>query len=249
VNEREAAVDKIFEGFQPPTENWSKLPHNFIGVLPLVKTIGELKIILYILRHTWGYQDVEKRITIDEFMHGRKRRDQSRIDAGTGLSKPTVLAGLKAAEAHGFVSVEIDARDGGRVKKTFKLCMSGVKFLYPCGQVSLPRSEKETIERNDDDGLPTACRDAYHSLVFLGVDPDVARTEAGTLDPDFVIGWSAALQGANISGTAKNLPGLILSKLRADNPVWPEVDPGSIARLIKDVNRWRTNVDLRKTPI
>jgi len=34
--------------------------------------------VLYILRHTWGFQDTSKRITSDEFEHGRKRIDGTR---------------------------------------------------------------------------------------------------------------------------------------------------------------------------
>src|ERR1051326_4825903 len=44
------------------------------------------KLVCYVLRHTIGYQQeyAPKRITLDEFEHGRKRRDGSRIDHGTG---------------------------------------------------------------------------------------------------------------------------------------------------------------------
>ena len=56
-----------FSGFVPPTENYSKLPHAMIEALPLVTSLAEMKVILYVLRHTWGYQDDEKRINLDEF--------------------------------------------------------------------------------------------------------------------------------------------------------------------------------------
>jgi DNA-binding MarR family transcriptional regulator len=149
-----------FAGFRPPTENWSKLPHEFIDVLPQVETIGEMKVILYILRHTWGFQDTEKKITVDEFVNGRKRRDGSRLDSGTGLSAPTVRNGLDRAEAHGFIAVETDERDKGRIRKYYSLVMQaeteqGEKVLppdgkgfTPRGQKVLPRTEKETLERN-----------------------------------------------------------------------------------------------------
>jgi len=44
----------MFPGFTEPTENWSKLPHSLIGALPDIRTVAELKVILYILRHTWA---------------------------------------------------------------------------------------------------------------------------------------------------------------------------------------------------
>jgi hypothetical protein len=149
-----------FNGFEEPKENWSKLPHAFIGALPLVETEGELKVILYILRHTWGFQDTEKKITLDEFKNGRKRRDRTRLDAGTGLSKPTIIDGLERAEQHGFINVEVNDSDKARVKKLYSLRMSkdftpDVKELDTSGKEPLQRSEKETLERNPSN-IPAA---------------------------------------------------------------------------------------------
>ncbi len=115
---------KKFKGFSDPKENWSKLPHEFIEALPTINSMSELKCILYILRHTWGYHDERKRITTDEFMDGRKRKDGTRIDSGTGLSKKSVILGLQRAEKHGFIEVDLDKRDMARMKKSYKLRMS-----------------------------------------------------------------------------------------------------------------------------
>jgi len=145
-----------FEGFEDPKENWSKLPHALIGALPLVETVGELKIILYILRHTWGFHDDQKKITLDEFANGRKRKDGSRLDCGTGLTIPTIRDGIKRAVKHGFIIHTQDAKDKARVKNFYTLKMRGEKLLHAeCKkdsvgmQNSLPRSEKETLDRNN----------------------------------------------------------------------------------------------------
>lgn len=150
-----------FQGFRPPEQNWSKLPHAMIEALPLVETVGELKVILYILRHTWGYQEYDdpKKITLDEFENGRRRRDRTRMDSGTGLSRPTIIDGLERAEKHGFIIVEYDESDSARVKKFYSIrtitadeglrnFTPGVKELYPRGKETLPRSEKDTSETN-----------------------------------------------------------------------------------------------------
>lgn len=110
-----------FAGFDDPQENWSKLPHEFVNRLPQFTSMSEMKVVLYILRHTWGYHDPKKVITIDEFMHGRKRKDDSRIDAGTGLSRSSVIDGLRTAVAHGFVCTSIDDSDAARIEKTYWL--------------------------------------------------------------------------------------------------------------------------------
>jgi hypothetical protein len=124
VGESEIKTDqqpKKFPGFPEPKENWSKLPHTLIEYLHLIKSAGELNVILYVLRHTWGYHDTEKKITLDEFKNGRKRKDGTRIDKGTGLAKVTIISGIKKAVEHGFLKVETDDTDRGRIKKYYSL--------------------------------------------------------------------------------------------------------------------------------
>jgi hypothetical protein len=115
-----------FAGFEEPTENWSKLPHALIGALGLMTSESEIKVVLYILRHTWGYHDDSKRISLDEFANGRKKSKAGRIDAGTGLSVNAVKDGLRRAIQHGFIVVQEDTRDKGRITRTYSLNMLGV---------------------------------------------------------------------------------------------------------------------------
>lgn len=148
----------LFNGFITPDENWSKLPHQLIDALPLIDSEGECKVILYILRHTWGYRDTEKKITIDEFCNGRKRKDGSRIDGGTGMSVNAVRLGLKKAVVHGFIIHEQDKSDLARIRNYFKLRMSEDDFRGSDSDrlesesnthesESDSRSEKETIRK------------------------------------------------------------------------------------------------------
>ena len=159
----------MFEGFGDPQENWSKLPHDLIAQLPEIETIGEMKVILYVLRHTWGYQDNAKKITMDEFANGRKKRDGSRIDSGTGLSEPTLRAGIEKAIEHGFIAVEIDDSDKGRIKKIYSL---RVKDLPPTPKESLPPSEKETIEIKQKKEISASKSDAPKPSKKRVIDPD-----------------------------------------------------------------------------
>src|SRR5205807_4456594 len=101
----------------------------WINIVGCIQNLSELKVVLYILRHTWGYQeyDAAKHITIDEFVNGRKRRDGTRMDIGTGLSERAVINGLALAEKHGFIVCEVDDSDLGRVKKSYKLKMQAAE--------------------------------------------------------------------------------------------------------------------------
>lgn len=150
-----------FSGFVIPTQNWFRMPNNWTDITAGMTSLAELKVVEYVLRHTWGFQEygISKRISIDEFMHGRRCQDGHRLDLGTGLSKPSVVEGLRAAVEHGYLVEERDDRDKGRIQKAFRLRMKnlapdvknfnrGVKSSNINGKESLHRSEKDTTERN-----------------------------------------------------------------------------------------------------
>jgi len=138
-----------------------------IEALPMVETVSELKVILYVLRHTWGFQEFDKlkRITLDEFQHGRKKGDGSRLDAGTGLSANAIKDGIARAIKHGFLIQVSDGRDFGRSSHVYQLRVSNSDTVsnsdnqasdsdsQPSEVDNQPsdsdtRSEKDTSERN-----------------------------------------------------------------------------------------------------
>jgi hypothetical protein len=106
-------------------DTYFRMPAIWIDVCAEIDNLAELKVVQYVLRHTWGYQDYEgmKHITIDEFVNGRKRRDGSRIDSGTGLSESAVREGIERAIKHGFLLCAIDDSDKARIKKYYALHM------------------------------------------------------------------------------------------------------------------------------
>lgn len=166
-----------FQGFARPTSNYFRLPNEWTDITAAIDSLAELKVVEYILRHTWGYQeyDIQKHITIDEFMRGRLRRDGTRMDKGTGLSEQSVRNGLGKALTDGLVQEAIDDSDRGRIKKYYCLRMASadsievqtldpeVQTLDPQVQTSQtrgiklrPRTEKDTLERNHEkDNAPT----------------------------------------------------------------------------------------------
>ena len=169
-----------FSGFDRPESNYFRMPNTWTDITAEIDNIAELKVVEYILRHTWGYQEygVKKHITIDEFVHGRRRQDGSRMDKGTGLSERAVYDGLRKAVENGLIDEETDDSDRGRIKKSYSLRMrenvhddadlkslkSGVQCLHPPlqelhpspqtlqvrGASDAPRTEKDTLERHKD---------------------------------------------------------------------------------------------------
>lgn len=118
--------DYVFPGFYDPREydGYSKLPHDFIDdALSRINNLAEMKVVLYVLRHTWGFQEIDtwKYFSIDHFMNGRMYSDGRRMDSGTGLSEMSVRHGLKKAVEHGYLCEKVDKRDLARIRKSYKL--------------------------------------------------------------------------------------------------------------------------------
>src|SRR5947199_4889536 len=140
------STDHQFAGFSKPEANFFRLPNEWTDITAKVTSPAEMKLVEYVLKHTWGYSefDMVKKITTSEFMSGRKRKSGERIDIGTGLSKPSVIAGLKSAVAHGLLEEEIDDSDKARIKKYYKLKMkTPIKEAEPEKQA--PHAEVKNV--------------------------------------------------------------------------------------------------------
>lgn len=186
---RDGTETTAFLGFDRPESNWFRMPNSWTDITAGINSLAELKVVEYILRHTWGYQEygLKKHITIDEFVSGRKRQDGTRMDRGTGLSERAVYDGLRKAVEDGLIEEAVDDSDRGRVKKYYSLRMRedaasprsaenppqdlqpGVQSLHPPLQIllprgagSAPRTEKDTLERQLDSNLRKASAEEEH---------------------------------------------------------------------------------------
>ena len=121
------AVKQGFDGFERPNQNWFRLPKTWTSVTRSITSIAELKVVEYVLQHTWSQHEhgASKRISTNEFRFGIRSNDRKRVDQGTGLSKQTIITGLKKAVKRGLLIETVDARDKGRVHKSYRLRMKG----------------------------------------------------------------------------------------------------------------------------
>lgn len=138
----ETPSPSAFHGFEPPKQNWFRMPYDWVYLCAEISSVAEIKVVQYVMRHTWGYQeyDILKFITLDEFMNGRwNKRLRVRMDKGTGLSKPSVIKGLKSAVERGLLIEEADDSDKARVRKYYSLRMTSTS----------PNNLNETAEVGD----------------------------------------------------------------------------------------------------
>lgn len=144
-----------------PGKAYFQVPHKFIDIMGDLTPSGIL-LLIYILRHTWGFSEYgqPKLFTHDEFMSGRKRKDGTRMDPGTGLTKKSVRAGITSLEEIGVITVFTDDSDKARVKNTYMLTVEekvveedsqdliseGQNLPSEGEKVSLPEGEKVSLE-------------------------------------------------------------------------------------------------------
>jgi phage replication O-like protein O len=92
---------KRFAGYDSP--HYTQIPDQlFDEQLPDLSG-SELKALLYIMRHTFGWRKDADKISISQIMGGITARDGRVIDRGTGLSKQAVVTALKGLEDQNII--------------------------------------------------------------------------------------------------------------------------------------------------
>jgi len=86
-------------------QNWFMMPNEWTDIAYHITSLAELKVVEYVIRHTWesSVHGPPISIMLDEIQHGRRKRDGSRMDRGTGLDKAAVVDGVQRGVSHGFL--------------------------------------------------------------------------------------------------------------------------------------------------
>ena len=93
-----------FRGFQKP--NYTSVPDElFDELLPLL-TGSELKVLLYIIRRTFGFKKDSDTISLGQMLNGITTRDGRTLDSGAGVSKPALLQALRGLQGKNVIVVE-----------------------------------------------------------------------------------------------------------------------------------------------
>lgn len=141
----------MFKGFDLPERNYFSLPNEWIDLCAKLTKRSEILVIQYVLRHTWGFREygIPKRITVDEFIDGRKYKNQTRMDNGTGLSRSSVQRALKQVVEDGYLIEYIDDRDLARVQKYYMLLIKDDCIRYREGGGKLSPESISALQKNN----------------------------------------------------------------------------------------------------
>jgi len=115
---------KTFEGFSSP--NYTQVPDAlFDYLLPDLSEI-EIKVLLYIIRRTFGFKKDSDNISLRQLSEGITTKDGKQLDRGTGLSKSGVTKALLSLRKKGIL---IRYRNSDTVRgstpTTYRLRMAG----------------------------------------------------------------------------------------------------------------------------
>ena len=93
-----------YEGFSGP--NGTIVPDDVFDLLAPRLKESELRVLLYILRRTFGFGKSADAISLSQLTKGIKTRDGRILDYGTGMSRKAVIAGVKGLVNKGIITVE-----------------------------------------------------------------------------------------------------------------------------------------------
>jgi len=125
--------DNRFPGFQSP--NYTQVPDEVFDVLLPDLSGSELKVLLYIIRRTFGFKRSSDTISISQMLGGIVKRDGSVLDRGVGLTKKTLLAAINSLEEQNIIRTERrQGAHGGNAPTCYSLQMASA----PLGGISTP---------------------------------------------------------------------------------------------------------------
>ena len=93
-----------FRGFRSP--NYTQVPDELFDQLLPELSGAELKVLLYIIRRTFGFKRDRDSISLSQMLNGVQSRNGEILDRGAGVSKPTLLQALRSLEDRGIITTE-----------------------------------------------------------------------------------------------------------------------------------------------
>jgi hypothetical protein len=190
-----AESDWQFEGFTSP--NFTSVPDEFFDVLAPRLSGGEVKVLLYIIRRTYGFKKESDTISISQMLNGIVKRNGERLDHGAGLSKPSLCRALNSlADKHVIIAKRQFDRNGSNMATSYQLNVrgDGPESSGLDGQKTLGKKMRQGgLSRNLPKGLSQNLtkplvkkRDIQYTVNNRQLDNNVNVTKKGKNDKNYL---------------------------------------------------------------
>jgi hypothetical protein len=148
---------KHFRGYSKP--NYTPVPDElFDEQLPDLSG-AELKVLLYIIRRTFGFKKESDNISLNQLLHGITTKEDVVLDRGTGLSKKTLLDTIRnLIEKNLIISERRRSKEKGDEPTTYRLNIVGEtpeNTHTPRGVKSTPGGGVKTTPHPSDKNYTT----------------------------------------------------------------------------------------------
>jgi hypothetical protein len=119
-----SAASFTFGGWDTP--NFTMIPDQFFDEVMSHLSEAELRVLLYIMRRTFGFKKAQDNISLSQMVDGITTHDGQVLDRGCGLSKSAVAKGLKLlSEKRIIIATRNQSREKGNLPTTYSLHYAG----------------------------------------------------------------------------------------------------------------------------
>lgn len=163
--EKDPKTNFHYHGFYAPTT--TPVPDDVFDIIAPELTEAELRVLLYIVRRTFGFKKDKDRISLSQMVNGIKTKGGKLLDKGTGMSRRGVMRGCAGLIEKGIITVQKGTSDLGDSEINIYSLMFhnekevGNNIPYPGAPSTLPVGNKvppqETVlqetekQQSDDD--------------------------------------------------------------------------------------------------
>ena len=140
-----------FAGF--PAPDYTPVPDILFDKLMAYLTEAELKVLLYIIRRTFGFKKKSDDISLNQLIGGITKKDGEVLDYGTGLHRDSVITALNSlVEKQIIIKKKNSSKERGNEPNTYALHIAGMQVMTPEKTAKQPKVTKEDPGRK----IPTS---------------------------------------------------------------------------------------------
>jgi hypothetical protein len=141
-----------FKGFSSP--NFTSVPDEFFDELAPRLNGGEVKVLLYIIRRTFGFKKERDCISLSQMLNGIVRRNGERLDNGAGLSKPSLCRALNTlVEKQVIIATRQYDYNGSNMATAYQLNMRGRVEEATLGKKMRQGGLSQTLPKGESQNL------------------------------------------------------------------------------------------------
>jgi Bacteriophage replication protein O len=118
-----------FEGFSSP--NYTQVPDEVFDVLAPDLSEAELRVLLYIIRRTFGFKKSADDISLKQLVDGIRSKDGTPLDRGAGVAKSTAVRAVKGLIERGVITAARNrSAEKGDEPTTYRLRFKADPVFY-----------------------------------------------------------------------------------------------------------------------